>query len=274
MEVNASCRRDHHHGFGLAQGQTFDVASIRASPPNNYNFRRSGGPGTKDPELFSCENEDLFSLIAAAFNIPEYRLSGPEWTRDARFNISATIPAGTTKEQFQRMQQSLLIERFRITLHHENKEMQGYDLVVAKSGPKFKETEPAAAPKDPDAPPPPGPWRNDQEGFPIIPPDDNRRMLFGLNGNHAVQRFPGRTMELFAAYLINSLAQPINDATDLRGTYDFSLKWIIHGSLKKDDDGPDIFQAVQAQLGLKLESTKLPVDVLVIDHIDKTPSDN
>ncbi|HVP00566.1 MAG TPA: TIGR03435 family protein [Bryobacteraceae bacterium] len=257
------------------QGQTFEVASIKPSPPNTFYSGMSGGPGTRDPGLFTCEGIDLFSMAVIAFDIPRYRFLGPDWMRNARFNISAKVPEGTSKEQFRLMQQNLLVERFRLRLHHEKKEMQGYDLTVANSGPKVKASEPAPPPKDPDAPPPPGPFKTDKDGFPIIPPDDHRRMLFANDGNHLVQRFPDRTMEQLAENLAGTLGKPVSDATGLKGKYDFSLKWTMNmGRPSADDSGPDIFQALQAQLGLKLKPNKVTADILVVDHIEKTPTDN
>ena len=79
----------------------------------------------------------------------------------------------------------------------------------------------------------------------------------------------------FARYLANMVGQPVNDATGLKGKYDFILKWIEdRGRPSADDSGPNIFEALQAQLGLKLESKKAMVDVLVVDHIEKTPTEN
>jgi uncharacterized protein (TIGR03435 family) len=195
--------------------------------------------------------------------------------RSTRFNISGKIPEGTTKEQFRLMQQNLLTERFKMKFHHEMKELQVYDLVVAKNGPKINASEPAPPPKDPDAPPPPGPYKRDKDGFPIIPPDDHRRMLFDMNGPRAVQRFPDHSMEQFAAFLANSVARPVNDATGLKGKHDFTLKWVMDwGRSSAEESGPNIFEALQQQLGLKLESKKGTVDILVVDHIEKTPTEN
>lgn len=254
----------------------FEVSSIKPSPPGNLNGAMSGGPATKDPGLFTCENIDLASLLVTAFDIPRYRLSGPDWMRNARFNISAKIPPGTTKEQFRLMQQNLLIERLKMTFHHEKKEMQGYELVTAKTGLKIKQSQYAPEPKDPDAPPPPGPYKKDEDGFPVIPPDDHRRMLFASNGPRAVQLFWDRSMEQLALYLAGAVGRPVDDATGLKGKYDFTLKWIMDWGQRSStaDSGPNLFRALQEQLGLKLEAKKVVVDVLIIDQVEKTPTEN
>jgi uncharacterized protein (TIGR03435 family) len=265
----------------VAGGQTplappqFEVAAIKPSPPDSMSFEMSGGPGTKDPGLFRCENVDLTSLVTMAFDVPRYRFSGPDWMRSTRFNISAKIPDGTTKEQFALMQQNLLTERFKMTFHREKKEMQGYDLVVAKNGPKIKESAQTPPPAELDSPksPPAGPYKIGTDGFPILPP--GREWRTGIAGRRLVQRFTDATMERVAALLASSLARPINDATDLKGKYDFTVKWIMDwGPPSPDDSGPDIFQALQEQLGLKLEPKKVMVDLLVVDHIEKTPTEN
>lgn len=258
------------------KGQSFEVASIRPAAPDTLNFTWSGGPGTKDPGLLTCENHDLTSLVTIAFAIPDYRIIRPAWMRSARFNITAKIPEGATKEQFRLMLQNLLVERFKMEFHHEQKEVQAYDLVVAKNGLKLKEAA-AAPPGDPaEYKPTPGPPKKDKEGFPIIPADDPRPMMSAIEGPRWVQRFNGRTMADLARYLGPSVGgHPVDDATGLKGKYDFTLKWINdRGRPSPDDIGPTIFEALQSQLGLKLESKKSIVDFVVIDHMEKTPTEN
>jgi uncharacterized protein (TIGR03435 family) len=139
----------------FAQTPQFEVASVKPSAPDRYNGGgMSGGPGTKDPGLFTCDNVRLADLVMDAYDIPAgYHLSGPDWMNAARFDISARIPEATTRGQFKLMQQNLLAERFKMTSHHEQREVPGYDLVVAKNGPKMKEAAPPP-PEDPDAPKP------------------------------------------------------------------------------------------------------------------------
>src|SRR5579862_5034964 len=126
----------------------FEVASVKPSPPpaagRSTNYHMNGGPGTPDPNRFACENFDLASLITLAYDIPSYRLSAPSWIRDAKFNIVANVPSGSTKEQFRLMLENLLAERFQVKTHWDTKEMQVYALVVAKSGSKLKESAAAA----------------------------------------------------------------------------------------------------------------------------------
>ncbi len=229
----------------------------------------SGGPGTKDPGFFTCKNISLRALVVTAFNFLTYQFSGPDWMVGARFNISAKIPDGTTKDQFRLMLQSLLVERFKMAIHWEKKEIQTYDLVVAKGGHKLKESPPDAdtpAPQFPDSP------KADTEGFPLLPP--GRQSVLAEGGHHVAMRRADETMDRFAVYLSAQLHTPVSNATGLTGKYDFTLRWVSDGTPSTDETGPNLFRAVQEQLGLRLESKKGTVDFLVVDRAEKTPTEN
>jgi uncharacterized protein (TIGR03435 family) len=244
-------------------GQTFEVASIKPAAEG------ATTPYIKDSSTWS-ETTNLEGMIVGAYWLPYYGFTAPEWTRSARFTVTAKIPEGTTKEQFQIMQQNLLIDRFKLKFHHEQKEVQGHQLVVAKGGTKLKESRHEDLP---DAPVPKGPWKTDAEGFAIVPPEARRHMASGVNGLHMTQPFPDKTMEQLAGYLGNALGEPVQDTTGLKGTYDFDLKWIRENGMPTEG-GPDIYQALQAQLGLKLEAKKIMIDVMIVDHVEKTPTEN
>jgi uncharacterized protein (TIGR03435 family) len=260
-----------------AQTPQFEVASVKLSPDQSgLSLSMHGGPGTEDPALYTCENCEIWGLIARAFDLKAHQLSGPPWMRTTRLIISAKIPQGATKEQFLLMLQDLLVERFKLTFHREKKEMPTYDLVVAKNGPRLKESSEAPPSADPGAyKPPPGPMKHDKDGFPIIPPEDPRPMMSAMEGPRWVQRFGHRSMEQLAGYVATLVDRPVEDATGLKGKYDFSLKWINDRLLPPNDNtGPNIFEALQAQLGLKLEPKKAMIDIFVVDHIEKTPTEN
>jgi len=254
----------------------FEVASVRiAPPPDGRGMRVSirGGPGSPDPTLFTCENCGLSGLIMQAFDLQEYQLSGPSWLLamgmdSARFMVSAKIPAGTTKEQFRLMLQNLLAERFQMTFHRDKKEMTILNLVVAKNGPKFKESKPVEA-ADEDRPGPPGPPKKDADGFPILPAGKGQRMAI-MNGRAAMRS--EESIAQLAQMLANQLHQAVIDATGLSGKYEIGLTWVPGDA--PDNPGPTIFAALQEQLGLKLESKKGMVEILVVDHVEKTPTEN
>jgi uncharacterized protein (TIGR03435 family) len=118
----------------------FEVASIKpVSPdPRGFTLTWRGGPGTSDPTLFRAENNSLAGFVMAAYGVNYYHFSAPDWMSNTRFDITARVPEGATKEQFQTMLQNLLIDRFNLVVHHDSREASSYDLVVAKNGPKFK----------------------------------------------------------------------------------------------------------------------------------------
>ena len=278
------------------EGPNFEVASIRPAPSIDprqlMDTRCHGGPGTKDPGRWTCANISLSNLVVTIFDLKGFQIGAVASVSRDRFTIAAKVPESTTEEQFRQMQLNLLIERFGLKFHREKREMQGYELIVAKDGPKFKESEPEP-PKNPDAGPDAvGPllpkMKAGKDGFPVIPPG---RSLVVMTIGHARGRWIGRTMEEFATALFGAgLAglKPVIDGTDLKGKYDFSLDWApdIYNSrattptaeggipAASEPSGPNIFTALQEQLGLKLQPKKVTIEILVIDHIEKTPTEN
>jgi uncharacterized protein (TIGR03435 family) len=207
--------------------------------------------------LARFDNISLFQLVTMAYGILPSQLLGPEWLSATHFDINARVPPGTTREQYRLMLQNLLVERFKMAVHHETKEMQTYELTVGKNGPKLK------APAQPDGPglglqPPPGP---------ISPPA-------GYTGPVILTR-KNETTEWLATFLAAQVGQPVVDNTGLKGNYDISLRWgTAPSDVSADDSEPTLFSALQEQLGLKLTPQKGLVDILVIDHIEKEPTEN
>jgi uncharacterized protein (TIGR03435 family) len=211
--------------------------------------------------MATFENFDLESLVTMAYDIPRYRLSGPEWLATTKFDITARIPAGTTREQYRLMLQNLLTERFRLALHHDSKEMSIYELQVGKNGVKLTESPVGAASADAGLQPP-------------------TRMASPPRGYvGAVNLGPIKmSMERLTAILSGQLGQPVVDATGLTGIYEIKLQYnlALQASSAAGDASnplPTVFDAIQ-QLGLKLVSKKAPVDILVVDHLEKIPTQN
>ena len=263
-----------------AAGQSFEVASIKPTPPpgpeNRMIVSVRGGPGTDDPTRAVFNNLDLINLVTLAFATDDNLVTAPDWARSERFIIEARVPEGATREQFFAMLKSLLIERFHLTFHYEKKEVAMYDLVVAKNGPKFKETTPAAESARPDGPAQrqrTGPLEVDQDGFPILP---GGRGMASARG-HARVHQPEETMDQLAQMISGQVKSPVTNATALAGKFDISLYWVsrnLRAATGDDDAGPSIFEALQEQLGLRLQAKKGMVDFLVVDHMDKTPTEN
>jgi uncharacterized protein (TIGR03435 family) len=280
-------------GCGLMQGQSatkleFDVASIKPSPPPAPGMGIvvgcRGGPGTNDPALYTCQNISLSNLVTMAYRVAYYQLSAPDWAGMARFDLRAKVPEGATKEQLALMMQSLLADRFKLAVHSESREIQRYELTVAKNGPKFKEAAPPAPADSQDAAFTPGPLKADKEGYPLIGPRGGMAIMY----DKARLYQPEMTMTMLAGQLSAQLRGPVVDATGLTGKYDISLYWNAGDSLRTAapapgggptpvdaaSTGPDLKQALQEQLGLRVESKKGPVEFVIVDHAEKTPSEN
>jgi uncharacterized protein (TIGR03435 family) len=252
----------------------FEVATVKHGLPGDYGAGGSGGPGTRDPTRYSVENYPLSSLLEIAYGISSYQLSGPGWLDSERFTVTAKVPEGATKEQLKLMMRNLLIERFQLAAHFEKKEVAGYQLVVSKGGPKLAASSGDPSQNDDPAKPPAAfTMTLDKEGYPQLPP--GRQYAMAVDHDRARWRFVDESLEHFAGILGDQIHQPIINATGLAGKYDFQVYWSAamqpNGS---GDSGPSIFTAIQEQLGLKLESKKLPVDTVVIDHIARTPTEN
>ncbi len=264
----------------LSQNPTFEVASVKRSPPvpptgGVYFGPARGGPGTPDPGQITWSYATLRGLLMTAYDVKEYQIDGPAWMNTERYDIVAKVPEHATREQVRVMWQNLLAERFAMMLHHESKEFQVEELVIGKGGPKLKDTT-----FDPTVLVDPGP-----------PTFDKNRELAGpgyvttfnmINGEaHTVAK--GQPLSKLTTMLGNQLHRPVLDKTGLTGKYDFSLDFKVDlramgpaaptPADNAPDPGPDLAAAVQ-QLGLRLVPGKAMLDVLVIDKAEKVPTDN
>jgi uncharacterized protein (TIGR03435 family) len=324
--------------FAQTTGATpsFEVASIKpAAPPsatmgpgggNRMVFRTgsSGGPGSSDPGQINYFSMSMKSLLVSAYGVKSYQISGPSWLDTERFDIVAKIPKGATKDDLKLMLQNLLAERFKLTLHHEKKDLPMYALVVGKGGPKMKESPEDPAPKeeakdaakDAFGPHDAGaatdaaaqkaqtafqPMRLTMgaDGMPKLPPGNGRpgNMMMMMPGRMRMMATK-QTMPAFADSLGNQMDRAVVDMTGLTKNYDFTLDFAPedgmvrgmpgmpppppgdgggggdHMAMSDGQAAPSLFTALQEQLGLKLEQKKGPVDLLVIDRLEKTPTEN
>ncbi|HEV2445009.1 MAG TPA: TIGR03435 family protein, partial [Candidatus Sulfopaludibacter sp.] len=220
-------------------------------------------------------------LLEKAYDAVNFRIAGPAWLNSERFDVDATMPPSTTKAQFQIMLQNLLAERFKLAMHRETRELPGYSLVVAKNGPKFKESAGELAAQDENAPDPP--LRLGLDGY-FVPPQRPGIFLQMSRPPGAHSTFRQVTMQMLASSLQSQLRRPVGNATGLTAKYDFVLNFSTEGldlgsgripvSPGDADPPPDIFSALPSQLGLILESKKGPAEVIVIDHVEKAPIEN
>lgn len=233
----------------------FEVATIKPSNPD-----RPGRAFLVRGRQFSTINTTVSALITFAYKIqPKQIMGAPAWIESDKYDLVAT-PDGEGQpndRQWRGMLQKLLVDRFKIAFHHDKKELSVYALVVGKNGPKLtKDT-------------------NDPNGLPGL--------FFQKPG---VLNVRNATMEDFAGLMQTAvLDRPVVDESELQGRFDFTLTWTPDESqfgglgirVPPPSDSanapPDLFTAMQEQLGLRFEATKAPVDVLVIDHVEK-PSEN
>jgi uncharacterized protein (TIGR03435 family) len=285
--------------FGqAAETLTFEVASVKlAAPPpadGKIFVGSRGGPGTPDPGQITWTNATLKTLLTIAYGVKPYQVNCPAWLDTERYDIIANVPEGATKEQVNVMWRNLLKERFGMVVHHESREFEVDELVVAKGGSKLKETT-----LDLNAPPPSGapqgPPKLNKDGIPEL----NRPglMMMGLNGpTGPISRMMARawTLSGLATVLGNQLNRPVVDKTGLTGKYDFNLEYTPDLSrlpppqpglagpgpaagapgTEASEPGSNLAAAIQQQLGLRLAPGKAKLDVVVVDKADKVPTAN
>jgi uncharacterized protein (TIGR03435 family) len=248
--------------FAQATRPTFDAFEVEtikpAAPDGKGRWIRM-----QSAHEFAAKNHALKTLVAAAYNVSPRAISGgPAWVDSDRFDILAKTPGEVRPNLDEQMSmlRKLLSDRFKLTFHHEQKDMSFYALTIARNGQKLRPSSASA-----DAAP---------EGAPPL--------IFVLSPQGVSLPGHSATMgELASVMQRAALDLPVVDKTGLSGRYDFNLEWTPDetqfGGLAPRDNSdsakPDLFTALQQQLGLKLEATKGPVQVLVIDRAER-PADS
>lgn len=239
--------------------ESFEVATIRPADPNvqgRYIKMQSA-------HRFYAHNHTVKTLIEAAYNITSRAVSGgPAWAESDKYEIVAVTPNDVrpTPDEQMTMLRQLLTERFHLSFHREPKEFSVYAITVAKNGPKLKPTA-----LDPNATP---------DGPPLL--------AFVLSPE--VVRLPAKytTVAEMASVMQRAVFdRPVIDRTGLTGRYDFDLEFTPDESMfgglgmkgTAESTKPDLFTAMQEQLGLKLEASRGTIDTVVIDRVDR-PADN
>ena len=246
----------------------FEVASVKPTASADGRALLQAVPGR-----LLMTNLALRRLILIAYGVQDYQLVGdPAWIDSEHYDIEAKASGDTSVQQMEGpMLQTLLGGRFQLAVHREIRQLPVYELIVGKGGAKLPTSRAGSCvPYSMDSPPPaptPGEPRPNFCGFHLA--------VDGLN--HTLEG-KGVTMAVLAANLSrtynSSLGRNVVESTGLTGTYDVQLKWAIDPmTTPADPTGPSLFIALQEQLGLRLESARGPVEVIVIDHIQK-PSAN
>jgi uncharacterized protein (TIGR03435 family) len=291
----------------------FEVASIK--PSEDINVVVSAG---KIPHVgMKIDNQSvdigfftLAQLITYAYKVKAYQVTGPDWMKTSHWDIAATLPEGSTKEQIPEMMQALLADRFKLEIHHDTKEMPVLALEVGKSGVKM-----AVSPPDPPAADKP----DDKDSTVIDTGNGQMRVKttgrVGEGGSTQISGGPGgnvkvsvdggmmhmesskMTMDLLTQQLTQFLQQPVIDKTDLKDTYVVAVNISIEDlqaiarsagfavggpgpaanstgvPSAGDPSGGSVYASID-KLGLKLNKEKLPVQVIVVDHVEKAPTAN
>ncbi len=292
----------------LAEEPAFEAASVKLLGPDGPKVPLfSGGPGSGDPGRIHF-HVNMALLLGAAFGVSADQINGPAWLRDFAampfYGISATMPADSSKEQLERMLQNLLSERFHLLFRHETRNLPGYELVVDRGGPRLKEVVPDPHPMD--GPQPVSSLPMGSDGFAVIP---GPRTL-GWRTLSVHQRIKDQEWSMadlarqLGPLIGRSLGKSVDegfpqprvvDNTGLSGKYTFILEYecpacvpLVTTSAASPDQGnssppnvqesgfsPDIFVAVQKELGLKLiKGADVAMDVIMVQALDKTPTEN
>ncbi len=282
MNPISACRNLIVLAACIAAGQTaqsqpaFEVASIKPSDPANGGTQIGVSPGG----VFTAKNVTVKALIQQAYELRDFQISGgPGWVETERYDIIAKGQVGVseddvrkmTKEQLRHLQEqfrlelrALLSNRFQLKVHQDSKELPGFALVIAKGGDKLR-----AVPGGAESP----------DGLNGLTMKRNETGLWEMTGR-----------DVPVASLVQILARQVGstvvDRTGLTGNYDFTMTFSpdidqrppepgLEGDSRPaiDAAGPSVFAALQQQLGLRLETQKTPVVIVVIDSVQK-PSAN
>jgi uncharacterized protein (TIGR03435 family) len=283
----------------------FEVASVRLSAPAERGQRR-GGPPTVSPDRVVYQRTLFRKLLMDAYGVQLGQIKGPAWTTaDAIsggpiFDVSANLPPGATREQIPTMLQNLLKDRFKLSVHREEAPSLAFAIVVVKPGSKLKTS---AGPRQESEYAELGPrgavkYDVGKDGFPNLFPKLGMGATF--DGSTVRMRFRDYPLVELVRQFSFMLNVPIIDSTGLTGHYDFTLEFTLPENtnavavramlpLSPDQQVPRktavptdgelaaasaVSSAMEKQLGLKLQATRLPRDLLVIDHVEKTPTDN
>jgi uncharacterized protein (TIGR03435 family) len=223
----------------------FDVVSVR---PN-----QSGSPNSSSRvtgNRYTATNVSLVSLLRVAYSIQEFQIDGqPRWADLDRFDVVATMPDGGRSEDWPLMVQALLRDRFKLRFHREQRQASVFALTVAKNGHKLTPADPSKC--------------------------RNPTGSCGFNGSPTQIDGTSVSTAQLAARLSRSIGVMVIDKTGLDSLFDITLQWTVEDQFRGQgaSASPTIFAAIQEQLGLRLESTKGPVDVLVVDSAEKPAPD-
>jgi uncharacterized protein (TIGR03435 family) len=296
-------------GQAASTALTFEVATVKVAQPPNPAAILAGQPPHVGVNVQGTRVDigflSLAELIPVAYKVKSYQVSGPDWMKGERFDILAKMPDGSDKDQMPEMLQTLLAERFQLKIHRETHEDGVYALVVAKGGPKLKEAE--ADPETPPAgEPAPGTFtlpngggrvKIEAGGATVVSPQTGTTRMSMTPDGHMRIEMGKVSMSAFAEMLNRFVDKPVMDMTDLKGNYQVALDLSMDSLMSmaqaaglnvplpgrggvpgapaaSDPSGGSSVLASVQQLGLRLEPRKAPLEYIVVDHVEKTPTEN
>jgi uncharacterized protein (TIGR03435 family) len=232
--------------FAQTQTAAFDVASIRRAAPGSEQDRKIRlHPVRTAPGSVAMRNVDVGLAIAWAYDVAPFQLAGQSLP-DARYDIVAKASGPATDDEMRAMMQSLLESRFGLKAHREEKEMAGMALLVAQGGAKLKAAE--------------------DQGESAFDPVPGKKII----------HFGRMSMAEFARLLSDPMHKPVVDLTNLKGSFDFTLDGTKYEAApgERDDDLYMIMRALQDEVGLRIEPRKVTLNMVVVDHVEKNPTEN
>jgi uncharacterized protein (TIGR03435 family) len=229
--------------------RAFEVASIRPSAPRGGRIEGMHGFGANiqvGPGSVTMRAVSLRTCIRWAWHVLEPQVTGPEWIGEDRYDVAAKAPGTATEDDLRQMMQALLAERFKLAVHRQSKETAAWILSVGKGGPKFQES--------------------DGEGESSIAPNPQKMEV-------AIAR---TQVSQLVDLLTTVLRAPVIDETGLKGRYDITLRLdkYIPDPGAPVDIVSTILTGIQQELGLRLEQRKVPLDLVVIDGVERAPVEN
>ena len=226
----------------------FEAADVKINNSGEARMAVDFQPGGR----FSARNVPMRILIALAYHVrPDMVSGGPTWVSSARYDIVAKGAQTASSAELRRMMQSLLAERFKLVVHDEPKLMTAYALMLGNRGPKMQKSESALT--------------TEQRCVPDSGVEGQKHFVC----RHMSMGVLADTLQEIA---LRDIDVPVVDQTGLTGNFDFQLDW--SPAVENPGPGPTLFEAIENQLGLKMQRTRAPLPAIVIDSVERVPIEN
>ncbi|HEY6346416.1 MAG TPA: TIGR03435 family protein [Bryobacteraceae bacterium] len=246
----------------------FEVASIKPSDPNPEMPTLIGM--SADGAMVKYTNITLRDCIRGAYLVRDFQIVGPDWMTKSRFTINAKLPAGASPDQIPEMLKALLSERFKLEMRRETKEQSVYALLVGNGGARLKPTEVKADNNSPKA----------------LGPDGKPRPMMSFMfppGGAVTITAPSASIESLVGLMSRFTGKPVVDMTGIKGQYEFRLTFAaetegphtpaVDDAATPVEPAPSVLDAVK-QYGLRLEARKAPIEMLIVTHFEKAPTED